>query len=408
MIRSAGLNFKDVMLAMGLLPEEVAEGKLTGIALGMECAGRVVAVGEGVQRFDVGDDVIACGPGCLASHVTVDARLVVRKPDHLSYEEAATIPIAFLTAYYALHYLGRMQRGERVLIHGASGGVGLAAVQLAKRCGAEIFATAGTTTKRQLLQALGVPHVMDSRSLAFAEEVLELTRGEGVDLVLNSLAGDAISKSLSILRPFGRFLELGKRDIYENNEIGLRPFHNNLAFFSIDLAQVYAHNRDLLRSLFEEIIALIDDRSISPISYRTFPVGEGGGRTPAPGAGQACRKDRSLVGRDGRNSVDSTQRGRALPLQRDLLDHRRIGRVRLSGGGLAGAERRSSPRSHRSQRSVVIGCASWGAVLTSKRRRGNRALRRCHRARADAEGLQFRARIDASVTRCCPCRYGTR
>jgi NADPH:quinone reductase-like Zn-dependent oxidoreductase/acyl carrier protein len=197
----------------------------------------------------------------------------VRKPDHLSCEEAATIPIAFLTAYYALHYLGRMQRGERVLIHGASGGVGLAAIQLAKRCGAEIFATGGTTTKRQLLQALGVPHVMDSRSLAFAEEVLELTRGEGVDLVLNSLAGDAISKSLSILRPFGRFLELGKRDIYENNEIGLRPFHNNLAFFSIDLAQVYAHNRDLLRSLFEGIIALIDDRSISPISHRTFPVG---------------------------------------------------------------------------------------------------------------------------------------
>jgi acyl transferase domain-containing protein/NADPH:quinone reductase-like Zn-dependent oxidoreductase/SAM-dependent methyltransferase/acyl carrier protein len=272
MIRYAGLNFKDVMLAMGLLPEEVAEDKL-GIALGMECAGRVVAVGEGVQRFDVGDDVIACGPGCLASHVTVDARLVVRKPDHLSCEEAATIPIAFLTAYYALHYLGRMQRGERVLIHGASGGVGLAAIQLAKRCGAEIFATGGTTTKRQLLQALGVPHVMDSRSLAFAEEVLELTRGEGVDLVLNSLAGDAISKSLSILRPFGRFLELGKRAIYENNEIGLRPFHNNLAFFSIDLAQVYGHNRDLLRSLFEGIIALIDDRSISPISHRTFPVG---------------------------------------------------------------------------------------------------------------------------------------
>ena len=314
MIRSAGLNFKDVMLAMGLLPEEVAEGKLTGIALGMECAGRVVAVGEGVQRFDVGDDVIACGPGCLASHITVDARLVVRKPDHLSYEEAATIPIAFLTAYYALHYLGRMQRGERVLIHGASGGVGLAAIQLAKRCGAEIFATGGTTTKRQLLQALGVPHVMDSRSLAFAEEVLELTRGEGVDLVLNSLAGDAISKSLSILRPFGRFLELGKRDIYENNEIGLRPFHNNLAFFSIDLAQVYAHNGDLFRSLFEEIIALIDDRSISSDILPHFSRREGGGRTPAHGAGQACRKDRSLVGRDGRNSIDSTQRGRALPL----------------------------------------------------------------------------------------------
>src|SRR5258708_21190644 len=177
MIRSAGLNFKDVMLAMGLLPEEIAQGELTGTASGMECAGRVVAVGEGLQRFDVGDDVIACGPGCLASHVPVDARLVVRKPDHLSYEEAASIPIAFLTANYALHYLGRMQRGERVLIHGASGGVGLAAVQLAKRCGAGIFATARTTTQRKLVQALGVPHGMGSRSPACAHEGLALSRG---------------------------------------------------------------------------------------------------------------------------------------------------------------------------------------------------------------------------------------
>jgi NADPH:quinone reductase-like Zn-dependent oxidoreductase/acyl carrier protein len=272
-VRSTGLNFKDVMLAMGLLPEELAESGFNEAALGMECAGRIVAVGQGLYGFDAGDEVIACGPGCLSNHVTVDARFVAHKPEHLSYEEAATIPIAFLTAYYALHYLGRMQPRERVLIHNASGGVGLAAVQLAKRRGAEIFATAGTTGKRQLLQALGVAQVMDSRNLEFAEEVLELTRGEGVDIVLNSLAGEAISKSLSILRPYGRFLEIGKRDIYQNTRIGLGPFHKNLAFFSIDLAHMYGHNADLVRLLFQEIIALIRDRSLHPISYRPVPLG---------------------------------------------------------------------------------------------------------------------------------------
>jgi NADPH:quinone reductase-like Zn-dependent oxidoreductase/acyl carrier protein len=273
MVRSAGLNFKDVMLAMGLLPEELVESGFNESGLGMECAGKIVAVGQGVYGFDAGDEVIACGPGCLSNHVTLDARFVAHKPELLSYDEAATIPIAFMTAYYALHYLGRMQPRERVVIHNASGGVGLAAVQLAKRRGAEIFATAGTTGKRQLLQALGVAHVMDSRSLLFAEEVLELTRGEGVDIVLNSLAGDAISKSLSILSPYGRFLEIGKRDIYQNSQIGLGPFHKNLAFFSIDLAHMYVHNADLLRLLFQEIIALIRDHSLHPISYRPVPLG---------------------------------------------------------------------------------------------------------------------------------------
>lgn len=272
-IQTTGLNFKDVMLSMGLLPDEGVTDGSAEVSLGLECAGRIVAVGDGVTRFSIGDEVIACGSGTLASHVTLGAGYVMHKPAQLDFEEATTIPVAFLTAYYALHHLGRMQKGERVLIHAATGGVGLAAVQLAQRAGVEIFATAGTPAKRELLRALGVETVMDSRSLAFAEETLAATGGEGVDLVLNSLAGEAISKSLGVLRPGGRFLEIGKRDIYENKMIGLRPFLKNLSFFGIDLNQAWAQNAAVVRSLFSDVIEIFKNETIRPICYRAIPAG---------------------------------------------------------------------------------------------------------------------------------------
>src|SRR5262249_29022773 len=139
----------------------------------------------------------------------------------LSFEETATIPVAFVTAYYALHHLARIRQSERVLIHAAAGGVGLAAVQLARQVGAEIFATAGSAEKREFIRGLGIAHVMDSRTLAFADEIKQRTNNEGVDVVLNSLAGAAISSGLSVLRPYGRFLEIGKRDINQNGRLGL-------------------------------------------------------------------------------------------------------------------------------------------------------------------------------------------
>ena len=128
----------------------------------------------------------------------------------LSFEEGATVPITFLTALYGLHHLGKMVKGSRVLIHAAAGGVGLAAVQLAQRAGAEVFATAGSPEKRRYLSSLGVKHVMDSRSLEFADEILRETKGQGVDVVLNSLIGKFVEKSLSVLKPGGRFVEIGK------------------------------------------------------------------------------------------------------------------------------------------------------------------------------------------------------
>ena len=269
-VRATGLNFMNVMGAMGICP-----GYPRGVGpLGIECAGVVVRVGEDSMGFQPGDEVSAIAFESLASHAIADARLVVKKPAGLSFEEAASIPIAFVTAYYALHHLGRLQAGERVLIHSATGGVGLAAIQLAKRAGAEIFATAGNLEKREYLKALGIQHVMDSRSLSFADEIMSLTRGEGVDVVLNSLAGNAIAKGLQVLKPYGRFLEIGKRDIYENSKLGLLPFQKNLSYFAIDLDKMSRERPDVIAGMLREIFGLVDSQQLTALPMQTFSVSQ--------------------------------------------------------------------------------------------------------------------------------------
>jgi acyl transferase domain-containing protein/acyl carrier protein len=275
-VHAAGLNFLDVMKTLGIFP-----GAPSGCSprIGIECAGRVVAVGDGVREFHVGDDVICLSPSfdevsCFSSYVTVPMALAVRKPPHLSDEDSAALPAAFLTASYALRYLGRMTAGERVLIHSAAGGVGLAAVQLAQHAGAEIFATAGSPEKREFLKGLGIRHVMDSRSLAFAEEVIEATAGQGVDIILNSLVGEAMAKSLALLKPFGRFLEIGKKDIYQDSRIGLGGFKNNLSYFAIDLAKVVVERAELVSSLFREIISFFGEKTFPLSPTLTFPASE--------------------------------------------------------------------------------------------------------------------------------------
>lgn len=273
-IQAAALNFKDVMISMGLLPDEALERGYTGKALGMEGAGRITALGRDVKGFKKGDEVIVCGPGVMRTHVIMDASFVMKKPKHLSFEEAATIPIAFLTAYYSLHHLGGIRKGDRILIHAAMGGVGLAAIQLAQRAGAEVFATAGSAAKRDLLKALGVQHVMNSRSLAFGDEVMEITKGMGVNIVINSLSGEAIQKSLSVLSSYGRFIEIGKRDIYENNKLGLRPFRNNLTYSAVDLDRLCAERPEVGRELLLEVMKFFEDKKFSPLPHRVFPISE--------------------------------------------------------------------------------------------------------------------------------------
>ena len=264
-VYAAGLNYRDVLNAMGVYPGEP-------IPLGAECSGRIARVGEGVEGFQVGDEVLAIAPSSFARFATTYASLVVPMPRNLSFEEAATIPVTFLTAHYTLNHLARMGEGERVLIHAAAGGVGLSAVQLAQRAGAEIFATAGSPEKRAFLQYIGVKHVMDSRSLAFADEVIQRTGGRGVDIVLNSLPGEYIPKSLSTLAPYGRFLEIGKMDIYMNRPLDLYPFSNNLSYFAIDLDRLCRERPTLIHSLFLELMESFRDGTFRPLPRNIFPI----------------------------------------------------------------------------------------------------------------------------------------
>ncbi len=269
-VRASGLNFRDVMWAMGLLQDEAVEDGFAGASLGMECAGIVLEVGEDVIGFAPGDPVVCFAPRCLASRVLADTNAAARIPAGLDFAQAATIPTAFFTVYYALDHLATLEPKERILIHGAAGGVGLAAIQYARHVGAEIFATAGSEEKRDFLRLLGVDNVYDSRSLDFADAILADTGGSGVDVVLNSLAGEAIERNLRVLRPFGRFLELGKRDFYLDSKIGLRPFRNNLSYFGIDADQLMARRPALTRRLFREMMTLFDSGVFKPLPYRLF------------------------------------------------------------------------------------------------------------------------------------------
>lgn len=196
----------------------------------------------------------------------------MHRPSELTCEEAVTMPAAFLTALYALHHLARIQAGERILIHAATGGVGLAALQIAQHVGAEVFATAGSPEKRELLQRLGVPHVMDSRSLAFADQILEITGGQGVDIVLNSLAGKAIARGIACLAPYGRFLELGKRDIYQNSKLGLWGFRKNVSFFAIDMGDLGRKKPAFIKAWLGELSRAIEANRFHPLPHRVFPV----------------------------------------------------------------------------------------------------------------------------------------
>lgn len=268
--QATGLNFRDVMYLMGLLPDEVVENGFAGASLGLEFSGEVTRVGSRVKGIQAGDSVMGLGGSCFASHVVTAADAVVRMPVGWSFEAAATVPTVFLTVYYAFKQLADLQPGEKVLIHGAAGGVGIAAIQLARHLGAEIYATAGSDEKRDFVRLLGADRVFDSRSLSFADDIFVATEGEGVDVVLNSLAGEAMRRSLDVLKPFGRFLELGKRDFVENTPIGLRPLKNNISYFGIDADQLQTQRPRLAAKLFNEMVALFREGVLSPLPYRVF------------------------------------------------------------------------------------------------------------------------------------------
>ena len=273
-VAAAALNFRDVMVTLGMLPALSYERSALGRTVGMEASGVVRRVGSGVRTCRVGDEVAFTQGGCIANRVVVRDYLVFPKPRALSLEEAASALSVYVTAYYSLLHLARLRAGQRVLIHSAMGGVGQAAIALAKHAGAEIYATAGSESKREQLLALGVRAAFDSHGFDWYEGVMEATGGEGVQVVLNSLAGHHLALCLKALQPGGWHCEIGKVDIYADNALQLSVFRKNLRFAAIDIDRLMSDDPELARELSQECLDLLERGAVPPLPMTSFGYGD--------------------------------------------------------------------------------------------------------------------------------------
>ncbi|MCB0212927.1 MAG: SDR family NAD(P)-dependent oxidoreductase, partial [Anaerolineae bacterium] len=260
-VRAIGLNFQDVANVLGL----VEPGPM-----GVECVGEITAVGRDVDAFAIGDRVMGIVPDSFSQYLTLPAQWLIPKPAGMDDWEAATIPVAFVTADYCLHQLARIKPGDRVLIHAATGGVGQAAVQLAQQAGAELFGTA-SPGKWAALKSLGVQHIYNSRTLDFAAQIMDDTDGQGVDIVLNSLTGDGfIERNLSVLSPNGLFLEMGKHQIWSAAQIAAaRP---DVTYFQVDLLKTLKHQPESLHAILSKLMAQFEQGQLKPLPHTRFAI----------------------------------------------------------------------------------------------------------------------------------------
>ncbi len=270
-VSASSVNFPDVLVAMGRFPS--IDGQQP--ELGLDFAGVVVAVGPDVTNHHVGDRVGGFSRnGCWATFVTCDARLAVTLPARLTDHQAVAVCTGHAIAWYGLHDQARIASGDRVLIHSATGGVGQAAVAIARAAGAEIFATAGSQQRRQLLRDLGIQHVYNSRSVDFAEQIRRDTDGYGVDIVLNSLTGPALRAGIELLAIGGRFVEIGKRDVYGNTRLELSAFQRNLTFHHVDLAMLSVSRTQRVGELLCRVFRLVADGELPCAKHTDYPLAE--------------------------------------------------------------------------------------------------------------------------------------
>lgn len=270
--KAFGVNFRDVMVAMGQLPSESA--------MGFECAGLVTRTSPEAAAcgFKPGDRVVALMKGNYATLVRTRWTSAVKIPDDITFETASSIPMAFATAYIALFDSGRLEAGERVLIHAAAGGVGQAAIMLARNAGAEVFATVGSQEKRQLLideYAVPADHIFSSRDTSFGDGMLSATHGQGVDVVLNSLSGTLLQEGLRCLSRFGRFVEIGKHDIETNNDLEMSSFAHSATFTHVDLMQLQEYKGPQIHRAMTQVMQMYSQgevRAVRPVTV--YPLGQ--------------------------------------------------------------------------------------------------------------------------------------
>ena len=292
-VKATGVNFKDIVVTMGQLAQPY---------IGIECSGVVTSVGKNVKHLKVGDRVMALPFGAYSTYARCKATSAAPIPESMLFEVAATVPVVFCTAYYALFDLGKLQADERVLIHAGAGGVGQAAIMLAQMIGAEIFVTVGSVEKKQFLMTqYSIPedHILYSRDTSFGHGIKRITNGQGMDVVVNSLAGDLLRETWECLAPFGRFIEIGKADITKNTRLDMLPFEYNVMFASVDLTKVAMYRPKLMKHLLDQVGQLLNQGSISAIlplttyhiseletAFRTLQTGKAMGKivvVPHPG-----------------------------------------------------------------------------------------------------------------------------
>lgn len=268
-VRSVGINFRDCLIALGRVDEH---------DLGMECAGVVRAVGEACTSVRLGDRVMVCQAESFVGTMRCPEGAAHRIPDSMSVVDAGALPTIFVTAWYGLVRVARLARGESILIHSGAGGTGQAAIQVALHCGAEVYTTTGTAAKRKLLTELyGIPpeRILNSRDLSFSSDIRRLTGGRGVDVVLNSLAGDALVASWECVAPWGRFLEIGKKDILSHNKLPMYQFKRNVSFSAIDISAMIRERPGMVREALGNIIPLFEGGVLRmPSPMKRFPISE--------------------------------------------------------------------------------------------------------------------------------------
>ena len=277
-VLTAGINYKDSAKVIGLLTERELAGTYFGTNLGMESIGVIVRVGPGVTRYAVGDRMSVGAKDSLARFLTVDLDaggvLSLAPTPWADTDSALNLP--FLTAQHCLADAARVEVGETVLIHGAAGGVGLAAIQVAKRLGALVIGTAGNDERRAAVLAAGADHVLDSRSLDFVDAVRALTAGRGVDVVLNSAPGEVIAANLAVAAEFGRIVEIGKADIYGGGVVALAPFDHNLSFIAVDIDRMLAFRRPAVVALVETVNDAFERGWYTPLPTTVYPIDRAG------------------------------------------------------------------------------------------------------------------------------------
>ena len=263
-------SFKDVMASMGLVEVSL---------IGHEASGTVVAMGsKATERFELGDRVVVSGEGMHATRLRSDHRLAMKIPDSMSFEEAAVLPTVHATAYHALVNVAKLRPGQSVLIHAAAGGVGQAALQLAKYLGLVAYVTVGSEDKRDLvMDKYGVPaaHIFNSRDASFVKAVKRVTGGRGVDCVLNSLSGELLRASWECVAMFGTFVEIGLRDITNNMRLDMRPFIKCTTFAFINLTNFFDDHKDIASQILQDTFDLVHKGVLyAPSPLTAYPVGE--------------------------------------------------------------------------------------------------------------------------------------